>query len=945
MSSYQGMRWFKCDLQVHTPEDCRHWDKDDPELRLCSPAQRDEGDLQEKARKYLRRCHEVGLEVVGVTDHNFCAHRDRRKRFLTHFIEQNRAVAEKMGRNPLWIFPGFEVDIGYHILCLFPPERTNSTRLDKVCDVLTQLGLPPSSRFVPTGPLPLRRDGREVSLSEVLRIVQEEHGGIVIAAHAFQEDGIASESRFAHDYQNENLLCVEVSSYPLGKRERAVLEATQPPWFRRRPPAYIMSSDAKSIRLDTSGQSIPNALGYRSTWIKMSEPSIEALRQAFLDWRSRIKLEGSPTIVQHNRIESLSVQGVAFLQDQEMCFSPNLNCLIGGRGSGKSSLFEYIRFALRREDAPSAEEPVARIRQTLAPDSRLLLKWRERDMDHGEPGLQDVFEFTPAAGRSQVTSRQVTDASTIFQGLGVQIFSQREITEVARTPDFLLKLIDDLVGPKLKNLRQREKELIDNIKSLQNQEQVLIRLKAEVNSLEQEVQELDRRWAARAAIQAEQKGHRAAQEAQRHLDDVTERAERVARELEQWGVDLVESHALLGSVARIWPESSFFETLDGEIEKAKQRLAEEIRQAAARFQTRIGELTVQSPHWPVVQAAIERAEQEFREACRRQGLRPEDLDQLFQLDQQRKAKALELEAKRSRVSDLKRSVQGLGALRSKLQDLWREQTSVRIQEIGGILDSDAIPKVPLRQGEWIGGTRPALEVEIRSQGDRADFFKHWSELAPDARTRLGKLWDELGELIFGQVNSGSSWEIVKKWLTGDFDAQVPADLLPAFREQLLERRRETWDEKQLVRIRDHVDLVLYRSDGTKAGSLRENQLSVGQANTAILMLLLASGQGPILIDQPEDELDSSFIFQQLVPLLRGVKDQRQVIVVTHNPNLPVNGDAELVYALKAEAIGGKARGIVRAQGGLDRKEVKEAVLDIMEGSEEAFRKRSEKYHF
>lgn len=150
----------------------------------------------------------------------------------------------------------------------------------------------------------------------------------------------------------------------------------------------------------------------------------------------------------------------------------------------------------------------------------------------------------------------------------------------------------------------------------------------------------------------------------------------------------------------------------------------------------------------------------------------------------------------------------------------------------------------------------------------------------------------------------------------------------------------------LVRIRDGVDLILYRSDGSEAGSLSRRQLSEGQRNTALLMLLLASGKGPILIDQPEDELDSSFIFGQLVPLLRRIKNERQIIVVTHNPNLPVNGDAELVYALQAEATPDEGvKGVVRAQGGLDCGEVKLAVLDVMEGSEEAFRRRGEKYHF
>jgi predicted ATPase len=108
-----------------------------------------------------------------------------------------------------------------------------------------------------------------------------------------------------------------------------------------------------------------------------------------------------------------------------------------------------------------------------------------------------------------------------------------------------------------------------------------------------------------------------------------------------------------------------------------------------------------------------------------------------------------------------------------------------------------------------------------------------------------------------------------------------------------------------------------------------------------LNLILARGEGPIIIDQPEDELDSSFIYKTLVKALRATKNKRQLIVVTHNANLPVNADAEFIFALEAQA----GRGRALAQGGLDRASVADAVLEIMEGSEQAFKRRSDKYHF
>jgi len=176
VADYEGMRWFKCDFQVQTPEDAAHWDDVDtrlPEPRLSpglpapdangvmEPAKPDESRLQEIARTYLRRCHEVGLELIGVTDHNFSQRTDPREWFLTHLVEQNKTVAGELGRQPLHILPGFEVDIGYHVLCLFEPARKERD-IRRVNKLLCKLGLDEGERFQRGQPRPLRRaDARQ----------------------------------------------------------------------------------------------------------------------------------------------------------------------------------------------------------------------------------------------------------------------------------------------------------------------------------------------------------------------------------------------------------------------------------------------------------------------------------------------------------------------------------------------------------------------------------------------------------------------------------------------------------------------------------------------------------------------------------------------------------------------------------------------------------------
>lgn len=186
------------------------------------------------------------------------------------------------------------------------------------------------------------------------------------------------------------------------------------------------------------------------------------------------------------------------------------------------------------------------------------------------------------------------------------------------------------------------------------------------------------------------------------------------------------------------------------------------------------------------------------------------------------------------------------------------------------------------------------------------------------------------------------WAILAQWLENE-------ELMPAeirghhgdFNAYLTEDGIGFWETMQITRINDRINITLCRDDGTRAGSLDDGGLSDGQKNTAILALLFAHGTNPILIDQPEDELDSDFIYNQLVPLLRRVKYKRQIILATHNANIPVNGDCELLYALNTEM----GKGILKAEGGLEKPNVKEAVLNIMEGFREAYGRGQEKYNF
>lgn len=118
------------------------------------------------------------------------------------------------------------------------------------------------------------------------------------------------------------------------------------------------------------------------------------------------------------------------------------------------------------------------------------------------------------------------------------------------------------------------------------------------------------------------------------------------------------------------------------------------------------------------------------------------------------------------------------------------------------------------------------------------------------------------------------------------------------------------------------------------------KLSIGQKGTVLLKLMLAEGDYPLLIDQPEENLDNNFIYNDLVKAIRDAKNNRQIILATHNANLVVNTDAEQIIV--ANYIDNK---IFYKSGSLENLTIKNEVTSLLEGGEEAFKKREEKYGF
>jgi predicted ATPase len=145
--------------------------------------------------------------------------------------------------------------------------------------------------------------------------------------------------------------------------------------------------------------------------------------------------------------------------------------------------------------------------------------------------------------------------------------------------------------------------------------------------------------------------------------------------------------------------------------------------------------------------------------------------------------------------------------------------------------------------------------------------------------------------------------------------------------------------RMIAFIPDDDLIVSYRPEKAKKFIPLSNA-SAGQKTTTILTFLLAYGNQPLLLDQPEDDLDNRLVYDLIVARLKVAKSKRQIIVVTHNANIPVNGDAEYVISLASESRNLR----IQAEGSIENSEVKNEICDVMEGGISAFKIRAARYN-
>jgi ABC-type cobalamin/Fe3+-siderophores transport system ATPase subunit/predicted metal-dependent phosphoesterase TrpH len=681
--------------------------------------------------------------------------------------------------------------------------------------------------------------------------------------------------------------------------------------------ARILNSDAHTI----------NAVGrnanrdQRITRYKMESPSFEGLRLAFKTADTRIRIEeGLPAVVP--MVQGVHFQG-AFLDGEAINFSPNLTCIIGGRGSGKSTAFESVCLI---GGPPSADVIV--IDSDVWPDIVSLLYVDEAGQTHSlaRSKLSELENLDdPVSGSTvfpiesyrqgatnEISKRVQDDPLALLTFLDRLIKVEREIEGEDDVRQALVEL-----APKIAKAAANVAKIPDFEKELKLKSDQLQRLRDDKG---EEVIKLQQQ------LEGEKRARSAIEQALAKLSGAV--SSEAITEITAGIRASVEDHVIeLGA-----PEATQIQTDTGIYETAVSGSTDALRNVTSKYVTAV---RAQIAEWKKKEtqtaAQIELKKQELL----KHGIR---LDMPFiQKLVSDEARAKEI------VKNLKSWIPELERLRKEHVQLLRQRWAAR-QVVARHRTAFAA-----RASEALKGTLSDLFVTLKFDE---------SALAPDAERLVidAMGWRTLQQLkaraLINALTLPTLLECVRrrdaKPIVALRNSETNQPIFPQNEAELLLDRIAEPDllsQLETVAVHDRPRLsVTKRMEGAdrrvRFVPRDFKRLSLGQQQSVLLALMLTSeSRAPLIVDQPEDNLDSEFIYKTLVPVIRAAKERRQVIVVTHNANIAVLGDAELIIALRATA----EKATIVTRGSIDHPETCEAACNILEGSREAFDRRAAVY--
>ena len=933
--SHRGAVWMKCDFQVHTPRD-PNWQGD----KLLGGGVESEALRDAWAESLLDAIEHKGLTAIAITDHHDCC-------FIPYV---QKAIKARGCEDRIFLFPGMEITCDDSSQCLVLFDRdTDEATWDRMFGVLPHIqkaagylavaaqaelcglsvdalvGSLANSKILDGKYIALPNASKEGSHKTILRV------GFHSRFADLQTVGFYSDHAISK-YGAGDLKIIYGGVKEWGDRRRGLL-----PTGDNRSPAFA-------------------DLGINPCWIKLGEPTTEAIRQALLADEARIRYEAP--VYPAQRIVGMQVVST-LTGSLQLTFNEGFNAFIGGRGSGKSALLEYIRFGLGRSAIDIRSEP-ERVREDQL--LRSTLKNGSVSLELDRNGVREIWRREGEQSTIRVSVNGVPDETISLdeaqQRFRARAFSQKQLSTLIRTTDEAAEQITGIAAVEsLDRRRDLEQEITELKRAIQTRVAGLVEYwtaEGLYESAMKSVIDLQRRIAT-TKTQMEAEGLDNEQRAILDKAPAYDLANALLPEAESaLRADLLQVKTLRSSILSLditrraevdefLPVRDFYE----QVALGQTAINLAFDSIENTILSLIGNEESAASGFAILSDAFQ---EQHTKASSGQA-------KLTGLIQESNRLAKELQEAESKQRHQKLRLEKLGNAPEELTTSRLRLTETQ-KKLKALLESAATEVSTLSSG--------VLRAKVSSETEPRDFLSAFLSLCEqhNVKDSSSRCMDRVSQIMAG--DPATSWEAIAQGALLLLKQQVQT---PSGTQTQVDETANKALTSILFPLTSQQAVKIFQSlDATKVGAMlgaaprdfiefeyRDEssyvpftQASPGQQAAALLDLLLRQEAGTLIIDQPEDDLDNKVIMY-VVNLLHSSKSGRQLMFSTHNANFVVNGDADKVIALAPGAlINGSAasyRVAVEADGAIDTPAVRRVITETVEGGRDAFDLRGRKYQF
>jgi DNA repair exonuclease SbcCD ATPase subunit len=624
------------------------------------------------------------------------------------------------------------------------------------------------------------------------------------------------------------------------------------------------------------------------------------------------------------RIKSIEIKNSPFFEDIKIDFSEKLNCIMGGRGTGKSTILYLIKSAIFQN--AEEEKNVYSILKNNLGTGEISLELEANDGSFYR--VTKTFNDEPQPYK--YPNSEYIPIEKIFEDIECDFYETGKIEEIGRSEKDRLQLLDKKVKPEIReyesSIKQVQIDLDANAQDIKTYNLRLLRIDESLAQYEGiEVDFESQKKQQPAGLKDEEKKEfeeadikeKTRKSEKRIVDKLISIFSELRIEFEQKQNELSETLNKSQAEKETYINKEVMSLVVSQTELAIKSIQQNIESISKVINTQLISLDSSSSKLSEIhdlqQAEFVKIKQKFeahREYINKYHLLSKRLNEKETLKKDKQ----ELGEKRDKLKNLRKS------LVKKLNDCKQSIFKIRLQSITELNKSfEGAIVINLTFSGIIAPFEDKLRESLKGSGLR------YNELIPRIVESFST--DEFASVIHGK-------DVEKLKTVSGIDIARAETLINTLHETeaIYEIERLYCDDLPEFKLRIH------EGDMLEENYRKSDELSMGQRCTTVLPIIFAVSENPLIIDQPEDNLDNKYISDKIHDIIRKQKEERQLILITHNPNIPVLSESEHNIFLKYDR-----KSSVDLAGNVD--EVKNRIIELLEGGEIAFKRRKETYGY